>query len=96
LFRARRALVLENAAFGHQLHALQRPGKGPQSRSLDRGLWVPLSHVWADRNGSLILPKPETLAEVYAQEDAGEKFVRDFVAAWNKVMNLDRFDLRRS
>ncbi|MDP1981141.1 MAG: catalase/peroxidase HPI [Sulfuritalea sp.] len=33
------------------------------------------------------------LAEVYAQADAKEKFVRDFVAAWNKVMNLDRFDL---
>ncbi|MHB9027344.1 MAG: catalase/peroxidase HPI [Candidatus Latescibacterota bacterium] len=33
------------------------------------------------------------LAEVYACEDSGEKFVRDFVAVWNKVMNLDRFDL---
>jgi catalase-peroxidase len=33
------------------------------------------------------------LAEVYAQDDAKEKFVRDFIAAWNKVMNLDRFDL---
>jgi catalase-peroxidase len=33
------------------------------------------------------------LAEVYASDDAREKFVRDFVAAWNKVMNLDRFDL---
>ncbi|MBS0347617.1 MAG: catalase/peroxidase HPI [Proteobacteria bacterium] len=33
------------------------------------------------------------LAEVYAQSDAQGKFVRDFVAAWNKVMNLDRFDL---
>jgi catalase-peroxidase len=33
------------------------------------------------------------LAEVYAQDDAQEKFVRDFVAAWNKVMNLGRFDL---
>jgi catalase-peroxidase len=33
------------------------------------------------------------LAEVYASEDAGEKFVHDFVAAWNKVMNLDRFDV---
>jgi catalase-peroxidase len=33
------------------------------------------------------------LAEVYAQEDAKEKFVKDFAAAWNKVMNLDRFDL---
>jgi len=33
------------------------------------------------------------LAEVYASEDAQKKFVQDFVAAWNKVMNLDRFDL---
>jgi catalase-peroxidase len=33
------------------------------------------------------------LAEVYACEDANEKFVHDFVAAWTKVMNLDRFDL---
>jgi catalase-peroxidase len=33
------------------------------------------------------------LAEVYASADAGEKFVADFVAAWTKVMNLDRFDL---
>jgi catalase-peroxidase len=36
------------------------------------------------------------IAEVYAQEDSTEKFVRDFVAAWNKVMNNDRFDLARS
>ncbi len=35
------------------------------------------------------------LAEVYASADAREKFVHDFVAAWNKVMNLDRFDLAR-
>jgi catalase-peroxidase len=34
------------------------------------------------------------LAEVYAQDGAEAKFVRDFVAAWTKVMNLDRFDLR--
>ena len=33
------------------------------------------------------------LSEVYASADAGEKFVRDFVAAWSKVMELDRFDL---
>ncbi len=33
------------------------------------------------------------LAEVYAQDDAPQKFVNDFVAAWNKVMNADRFDL---
>jgi len=34
------------------------------------------------------------LAEVYASDDAAEKFVHDFVAAWDKVMNLDRFDLK--
>jgi catalase-peroxidase len=34
------------------------------------------------------------LAEVYASSDSKEKFVRDFAAAWNKVMNLDRFDVK--
>jgi catalase-peroxidase len=34
------------------------------------------------------------LAEVYAADDARGKFVRDFVAAWVKVMDLDRFDVR--
>jgi catalase-peroxidase len=33
------------------------------------------------------------IAEVYAQSDSKEKFVNDFIAAWNKVMNLDRFDI---
>ena len=33
------------------------------------------------------------ISEVYASDDAKEKFVRDFVAAWDKVMSLDRFDL---
>lgn len=35
------------------------------------------------------------LAEVYASEDAKEKFVKDFIAAWTKVMNLDRFDVKK-
>jgi catalase-peroxidase len=35
------------------------------------------------------------LSEVYGSSDAQEKFVHDFVAAWNKVMNLDRFDVGR-
>jgi catalase-peroxidase len=35
-----------------------------------------------------------SIAEVYAQDDNKEKFVRDFVAAWVKVMNADRFDLK--
>ena len=33
------------------------------------------------------------IAQVYAQNDNQDKFVHDFVAAWNKVMNADRFDL---
>jgi catalase-peroxidase len=33
------------------------------------------------------------IAEVYGCDDGQQAFVRDFVAAWNKVMNLDRFDL---
>ena len=36
------------------------------------------------------------LAEMYACDDSQDKFVNDFVAAWNKVMNLDRFDLSKS
>ncbi|GLU30879.1 catalase-peroxidase [Trinickia caryophylli] len=36
------------------------------------------------------------VAEVYASDDAHEKFARDFVVAWTKVMNLDRFDLKRN
>jgi catalase-peroxidase len=34
------------------------------------------------------------LAEVYASADAKERFVKDFVAAWARVMNLDRFDVK--
>ena len=34
-----------------------------------------------------------SLSEVYASDDANDKFINDFIAAWNKVMNLDRFDL---
>lgn len=36
------------------------------------------------------------VAEVYASDDAKEKFIKDFVAAWTKVMNLDRFDVKKS
>ena len=34
------------------------------------------------------------IAEVYAQEDSKEKFVNDFIQAWNKIMNADRFDIK--
>ncbi len=45
---------------------------------------------------SALCPLTDTIlwrSAVYACDDSQEKFVRDFVAAWNKVMNLDRFDL---
>jgi catalase-peroxidase len=51
---------------------------------------------WTGTRVDLILGSNSELraiAEVYACEDAQEKFIHDFVAAWTKVMNLDRFDL---
>ena len=47
----------------------------------------------ARRPGLRVNSQLRALAEVYGCGDAQEKFVHDFVAAWNKVMNLDRFDL---
>ncbi|MFI6698732.1 catalase/peroxidase HPI [Streptomyces sp. NPDC050509] len=51
---------------------------------------------WTGSRADLVFGSNSELravAEVYASDDAKEKFVKDFVAAWNKVMNLDRFDL---
>jgi len=53
---------------------------------------------WAGTSVDLVFGSNSELravAEFYAQDDSKEKFVRDFVAAWNKVMNNDRFDLAR-
>jgi catalase-peroxidase len=52
--------------------------------------------VWTATRADLIFgshSELRALAEVYASNDAHEKFVKDFVKAWVKVMNLDRFDL---
>jgi catalase-peroxidase len=52
---------------------------------------------WTATAGDLVFgshSQLRALSEVYASDDANEKFVRDFVAAWDKVMSLDRFDLR--
>ena len=52
--------------------------------------------VWTATRADLIFGSNSELraiSEVYASSDGGDKFVNDFVAAWNKVMNLDRFDL---
>ncbi|ROL84678.1 catalase/peroxidase HPI [Pseudomonas protegens] len=54
-------------------------------------------YKWSGTRVDLLLgsnSQLRALAEVYAAADAGEQFVKDFVAAWDKVMNLDRFDLR--
>jgi catalase-peroxidase len=51
---------------------------------------------WTATNVDLVFgsnSQLRALAEVYACNDSQQKFVRDFVAAWNKVMNLDRYDL---
>jgi catalase-peroxidase len=51
---------------------------------------------WSGTRADLIFgsnSELRALAEVYGSTDAREKFVNDFVAAWDKVMNLDRFDL---
>ncbi|TFG18775.1 MAG: catalase/peroxidase HPI [Promethearchaeota archaeon] len=55
-------------------------------------------HKWTATRVDLIFghnAQLRALAEFYACEDSKEKFVHDFIAAWNKVMNLDRFDLKR-
>jgi catalase-peroxidase len=54
-------------------------------------------HRWSASRVDLVFgsnSRLRALAEVYASDDAQEKLVRDFVAAWDKVMSLDRFDLR--
>jgi catalase-peroxidase len=51
---------------------------------------------WTGTRADLVFGSNSQLravAEVYGSDDSQEKFARDFVAAWNKVMNLDRFDL---
>jgi catalase-peroxidase len=53
--------------------------------------------VWTATRADLIFgsnSELRALAEVYASNDAKGKFVKDFVAAWLKVMNSDRFDLK--
>jgi len=54
--------------------------------------------VWTGSRADLVFgsnSELRALAEVYGADDAEEKFVRDFAAAWVKVMENDRFDLKR-
>jgi catalase-peroxidase len=59
-------------------------------RGTDRQRWIATRVDLAFGSNSQL----RAVAEVYAADDAREKFVKDFVAAWTKVMNADRFDLR--
>ncbi|MBC7686309.1 MAG: hypothetical protein H7176_13925, partial [Bdellovibrionales bacterium] len=55
------------------------------------------AHKWNASRVDLVFGSHAQLravAEVYASADAASKFVHDFVGAWTKVMNLDRFDLQ--
>src|SRR5437868_4271408 len=61
-------------------------------RATDRSKWTATRVDLAFGSNSQL----RAISEVYAANDAGEKFVQDFVAAWTKVMNADRFDLPRS
>ena len=52
---------------------------------------------WVGSRADLILgsnSQLRSIAEVYASDDSKDKFLTDFVSAWNKVMNADRFDLK--
>jgi catalase-peroxidase len=88
--RAQQRLLREPAGHGHGLEGrrrLRRGSKGatgPPARCAGRPRARPGVRLQRGAAG---------LAEVYASADGQARFVRDFVAAWTKVMNLDRFDL---
>jgi catalase-peroxidase len=87
--------VLDNAFFVNLLDlgtAWTASGDAFEARDLATG-----ELRWTGSRADLVFgsnSELRALAEVYASDDAQEKFVADFVAAWVKVMNLDRFDLR--
>ena len=69
-------------------HAATRPSSAPTARTDEQKWTATRTDLVFGSNAQL-----RALSEVYAAADAGEKFVSDFVAAWTKVMNADRFDL---
>ena len=96
----------ERAAFSRDLH--YAPGTASVSDELQSRASATCKHVfegrdretgarkWTGTAVDLVFGSHSQLraiAEVYACDDAQQAFVRDFVAAWAKVMNLDRFDL---
>lgn len=90
--------TLTNDFFVNLLDMAYEWRKSPQCDHFYEGLDRQTGQVkWTGTAVDLVFGSNSQLraiAEVYAYQDAGEKFVRDFVAAWTKVMNLDRFDLK--
>ncbi|MGI5207567.1 catalase/peroxidase HPI [Spirillospora sp. CA-108201] len=71
-------------------------GEDPMTSEAFEGRDASGALKWTGSRADLVFGANSELravTEVYASDDAGEKFVRDFVAAWDKVMNLDRYDL---
>jgi catalase-peroxidase len=96
----KRPETLTNDFFVNLLDMGTQWQKSPASDQLFDGRDRKTGEVkWTGSRVDLILGSNSQLraiAEVYASGDSQEKFVRDFVAAWSKVMNLDRFDVGRS
>ena len=82
------SISLTCAQRGHQHLRPRKPFEG-RDRSTGKVEWTATRVDLVFGSNSQL----RALAEVYASADAKEKFVHDFVAAWTKVMNLDRFDI---
>ena len=66
-------------------------GEGPAEEGAGWDRWV--CGRGADRGRAQRAAARRAITEIYAQDDASKKFVEDFIAAWTKVMNVDRFDV---
>lgn len=91
--------VLNNEFFVNLLNMGTEWKATDESKQVFEGKDVATNTVkWTATRADLIFgsnSELRALAEVYASDDAKEKFVKDFAAAWTKVMNLDRFDLMK-
>ena len=89
--------VLNNAFFVNLMDMSTRWQKSEKAEGVYEGVDRKSGQVkWTATTVDLIFGSHSELraiAEVYASDDGREKFVRDFVAAWNKVMMLDRYDI---
>ena len=89
-------LLRQPARHGHGVAGVRRIGNGSPAQVYEGRDRATGEVKWTATAVDLVFGSNSQLraiAEVYACDDAQEKFVRDFVAAWDKVMNLDRFDL---